>query len=56
MAYKYVQLSLLWTVFHISKLIGQRYKSLAKSEKWLIKNFSVPFNALLKVDKSTAYN
>ena len=56
MASKYVQLSLLWTVVHISKLIRQRYKSLAKSEKWLIKYFSVPFNVLLTVDKSTVYN
>ena len=44
MAYKNVQLSL-WTVVHISKLIIQRYKSLTKSEKWLIKNPSIP-NAL----------
>ncbi len=46
MAYKYVQLSLLWTVVHISKLITQRYKSLTKSEKWLIKSSSIPFNEI----------
>ncbi len=44
MAYKYVQLSLLWTVVHISKSIVQRYKSLSKSEKWLIKNPTDAFN------------
>lgn len=36
MASKYFQLSLLLTVVNISKLIAQRYKSLTRSEKWLI--------------------
>ena len=46
MAYKYVQLSLLWTVDHISKLIAQRFKSRIQSKKWLIKSSSVPFNEI----------
>ncbi len=46
MAYKYVQLSLLRTVVHISKLIAQRFKSLIKSKKWLIKSSFVAFNEI----------
>lgn len=45
MVSKYIQLSLLWTVVNILKLIGQRYKSLTKSEKWLSKNPSIPFDS-----------
>ena len=45
MVSKYAVLFLLWTLGHILKLIVQGYKSLTKSEKWLINNPSVPFNS-----------